>query len=225
MEITLVRHGEPEWVRRGLQVDDPPLTSRGTEQARRLAGRLGHETFDDVYVSPLVRARQTAAPVLEAMGRAEVVAPWLEEIRNPIWHGTPAEKVDEVYRTDRARLPHERWEGLPGGEAVRDFVDRIRSDGTEFLSELGIKRSHADLPVWRVDGPARRVLFVAHAGTNSVITCLLLGLEPTPWEWDRFVMGHASVTRLEALPVGGGFTFSLTQLSDVEHLASDMRTR
>ena len=221
----LVRHGEPEWVRGGLQVDDPPLTARGREQAERLSQRLAEETLDDVYVSPLVRARQTAAPVLTVMRRSEVVTAWLEEIRNPIWHGTPAEKIEEVYRTDRARPPHERWEGLPGGERVRDFVDRIRRDGRAFLRAHGIERSSDELPVWQIDGPSRRMLFVAHAGTNSVVTCLLLGLDPTPWEWDRFVMGHTSVTRLEALPVGGGFTFSLTQLSDVEHLSAEMRTR
>ncbi len=225
MDITLVRHGEPEWVRAGLQVDDPPLTTRGREQAHRLAPRLAAESFDDIYVSPLTRARQTAAPMLAAVGRDEVIGAWLEEIRNPIWHGTPAEKVDEAYQSDRARPAHERWEGLPGGESVRDFVDRIRNDATIFLKGLGIERSHPDLPVWSIESVERRVLFVAHAGTNSVFTCLMLGLDPTPWEWDRFVMGHASVTRLEALPVGGGFTFSLTQLSDVEHLSPDMRTR
>jgi 2,3-bisphosphoglycerate-dependent phosphoglycerate mutase len=55
--------------------------------------------------------------------------------------------------------------------------------------------------------------------------CHLLGLRPTPWEWDRFVFGHASVSRIEALPVHEGYTFSLTSLSSLEHLARDDRTR
>ena len=59
---------------------------------------------------------------------------------------------------------------------------------------------------------------VAHAGTNSVFICHLLGLPPTPWEWDRMVLRHASISRLEAIPLGDGYTFSLTALSDVEHL-------
>ena len=62
MELLLVRHGEPEWVRDGFNVDDPPLTTRGHEQAERLAGRLADEHFDEIYVSPMTRARQTAAP-------------------------------------------------------------------------------------------------------------------------------------------------------------------
>ena len=40
MEITLIRHAEPEWVRDGLNVDNPPLTSRGHQQARLLADSL-----------------------------------------------------------------------------------------------------------------------------------------------------------------------------------------
>ena len=64
MELVLVRHGEPEWVRDGFSVDDPPLTTRGHEQAERLADRLAGEHFDQIYVSPMTRARQTAAPLL-----------------------------------------------------------------------------------------------------------------------------------------------------------------
>jgi probable phosphoglycerate mutase len=225
MEITLVRHAEPEWVREGLSVDDPPLTARGEEQARLLAARLAAEAFDEVYVSPLARARQTLAPLLAATGGAEMVAPWLEEIRNPVWHGTPAEKAEQAYREERAKPATARWEGLPGGEPVRSFVERIRTGASLFLEERGIRRSDAELPVWHLDGPTRRILLVAHAGTNSVTIGHLLGLEPTPWEWDRFVLGHASVTRVEALALGDGHTFSLSRLSDQEHLPVALRTR
>lgn len=225
VEITLVRHAEPEWVRDGLSVDDPPLTELGRRQAALLADRLGREVFDEVYVSPLRRARETAAPLLALLGRDEQVAAWLEEIRNPIWQGTPADKAEEAFRAERARPSHERWDGLPGGEPVREFVTRVRQGAAIFLADRGIVPTTAELPVWRCDGPARRILFVAHAGTNSVVIGYLLGLQATPWEWDRFVLGHASASRLEALPIGDGHTFSLTRLSDAEHLPVELRTR
>jgi probable phosphoglycerate mutase len=66
---------------------------------------------------------------------------------------------------------------------------------------------------------------VAHAGTNSVVISHLLGLDTVPWEWDRFVLSHTSVTRIEAMKLGDGYTFCLSKLSDVEHLPNDMRTR
>ena len=224
MQIVLVRHGEPEWVRQGLNVDDPPLTGRGLRQAVNMADVLRHEHFDEVYCSPLTRARQTAAPLFNALGCAEQIKPWLEEIRNPIWHGTPVEKADLAYKQDRARPSHERWEGLEGGESVRDFVARIREGCGLFLAERGVEPVPGELPVWRIDDPDRRVALIAHAGTNSVVVCHLLGLSPVPWEWDRFVLGHASITRLEAFTIGDGHTFGLTKLSDVEHLAADDRT-
>jgi probable phosphoglycerate mutase len=65
---------------------------------------------------------------------------------------------------------------------------------------------------------------VAHAGTNSVLICHLLGLDPTPWEWERFVIGHASVTRLVSTEMGDGHTFCLNRLSDHEHLPNEERT-
>jgi probable phosphoglycerate mutase len=225
MEIVLIRHGEPEWVRDGLSVVDPPLTDRGHHQAERLAEALSHERFDEILVSPLVRARQTATPLLEALGVAEVIDPWLEEIRDPMWHGSPAEKAAEAYAELRGRPAEERWHGLEGGESIREFVARIRAGASSFLAERGVLRSETDLPVWQITEPGRRIALVAHAGTNSVTIGHLLGLEPTPWEWDRFVLGHTSVSRVEALALEDGYTFSLTKLSDLEHLDRDLRTR
>ncbi len=224
MEIVFIRHGEPEWVRDGFNVDNPPLTERGHRQAARMAEALAGEHFDEVYCSPLVRTRQTAAPLFAALGRDEQIAPWLEEIRNPIWSGTPSEIADEAYREQRERASHDRWRGLDGGESPRDFVDRIHLGCTMWLEERGVRRLDSDFSLWEVDRPDWRIALVAHAGTNSVSLCHLLGVPPVPWEWDRFVIGHASISRVRTLQMGDGHTFSLTKLSDVEHLDRTDRT-
>lgn len=224
MEIVLIRHGEPEWVRDGLNVVDPPLTDRGYRQAERVAVALTGERFDEIVISPLHRPRLTAAPTLRDRGADEVIEPWLEEIREPNWHGTPVELARKAYEEERSRVASARWEGLVGGEASRDFVERMRAGATDFLGARGIYRSEQTLPVWHMDESERRIAVFAHAGTNGVILCHLLGLDPVPWEWDRFVTGHASITRLVTMKLGDGHTFSLTKLSDVEHLAVDDRT-
>jgi 2,3-bisphosphoglycerate-dependent phosphoglycerate mutase len=225
MEIVLIRHGEPEWIRDGLTIVDPPLTALGHRQAERLAEALRDQQFDEVLVSPLVRARQTAAPLLEALGRTEVVDPWLEEIRDPMWHGTPAEKAAEAYAELKGRKAEDRWHGLNGGEPMREFVTRIRAGASSFLAERGVVRTEMNLPVWKIAEPGARIALIAHAGTNSVTIGHLLGLEPTPWEWDRFVLGHTSVSRIEAMKLEDGYTFTLTKLSDLEHLDRADRTR
>ena len=225
MRITLIRHGEPEWVKNGLNVDNPPLTIKGREQAEMVASYLADTPFDEIYVSPLLRAQQTAAPLLRQSGRTSITADWLQEIRNPIWHGTPVEKAVEAYKEERSRPSHQRWDGLSGGEAVSDFVGRINEDCARFLSEHGYGKVSNGLPVWTHEKALdKHVAFVAHAGTNSVVICHLLGLDPTPWEWERFVLGHASISEVEPLALSDGVTFSLTRLSGVEHLPKSHRT-
>jgi len=225
VELVLIRHGQPEWVRDGLTIVDPPLTELGQRQAAALGMRLSTVELDEVLVSPLLRARQTAAPLLEQLGRAEDIDMWLEEIRDPKWHGTPAERAAEAYRELNSRTAADRWRGLTGGEDIREFVDRIRLGAEKFLQERGVHRIEGELPVWHVAEPGRRIALVAHAGTNTIFICHLLGLPPTPWEWERMVLRHASISRLEAIPVGDGYIFSLTALSDVEHLEAADRTR
>jgi len=124
-----------------------------------------------------------------------------------------------------ARNAEDRWHGLHGGEPVRDFVNRIHLGAEQFLASRGVHRIDSPLPLWHIENPGESFVFVAHAGTNSVIICHLLGLQPTPWEWERFVIGHASVTIIKAMKLGDGYTFSLINLSDVEHLPSEIRTR
>ncbi|CAB4888377.1 unannotated protein [freshwater metagenome] len=227
MELVLVRHGEPEWVVDGLNIDYPPLTERGHRQAVRMAEALAQETFDEVLVSPLERALQTAAPLYERTDHTEEIHAWLREIRSPVWQGTPREKADAAFAEERRKPSHERWHGMSalGGEANREFIARIREGCGLFLAERGIELIPGELPVWRIDNPDQRLCLVAHAGTNSAIISYMLGLQPTPWEWDRFVLGHASITRLEALQLGDGYTFALTRLGDVEHLSVGDRTR
>ena len=196
MEIVLIRHGEPEWVREGLNVDNPPLTERGHLQAAAMADFLRDEHFDEVFCSPLRRARQTAGAAVRRARSTGVDRSVAGRDPQPDLARHPEEKSAEAYRQDRARRSHERWEGLEGGEPVRDFVERIHLGCSLFLAERGVRRIEADLAMWDIDVPDRRIALVAHAGTNSVIICHLLGLAATPWEWDRFVIGHASVSRL-----------------------------
>lgn len=227
MEIVLIRHAQPEWVRNELNVDNPPLTELGFRQAGFVARAMADQHFDEIWVSPLVRAQQTADPLLRDRGMATgpaVTQEWLEEIRNPIWHGTPREKADAAYREERMRPAALRWNGLEDGEPVRDFVARIHRGATGFLADRGIEPAGQELPVWHIADPDRRILLIAHAGTNSVFIGHLLGLAPTPWEWERFVLGHGSISRLVSYELGDGHTFGLTKLSDVEHLPFAERT-
>jgi probable phosphoglycerate mutase len=225
MEIVFVRHGEPEWVRDGNSVDDPPLTERGHRQASLLAESLRGVEIDDLFVSPLVRAVQTAAPVVEALGIEPVTLPWLAEIAAPDWTGTPAEEVERIFADGRDRPLDQQWDGIPGGETFRDFHERV-TGGLRALLDASGALQISDYPaLWRLTEPDRRIVVVAHSGTNATALGHLLGIAPVPWEWERFQTRHASISRVEPMAISRAHSFCLSRLSDVDHLPPDLHTR
>lgn len=210
-------------MRAGRNVDDPVLTDVGHRQAALAAAALRGERFDRVLVSPLVRARQTVAPIETALGVIAEVHPWLAEIRNPEWEGTEHD-TERIFADARRRPSAQHWDGLPGGEPFRDFHTRVVGGLVGFLASVGVRRSTDVLPLWAMDRPDLRVLMVAHGGTNSVILGHLLGVEPVPWEWERFVIRHASFSEAFPVPISDGHSFALTRLSDTRHLPVELIT-
>ena len=77
MKLLIIRHGEPDY-----SIDS--LTPKGWREAELLADRLCREPIDAFYVSPLGRARDTAKPTLERLGRRAEVLPWLHEFQGTV---------------------------------------------------------------------------------------------------------------------------------------------
>jgi 2,3-bisphosphoglycerate-dependent phosphoglycerate mutase len=225
VELVFIRHGQPEWDRDGRTVVDPCLTEVGLEQAQLLGEAFTDRRVDRLLVSPLVRAQQTSAPVAEAVGLEPETLPWLAEIASPAWDGTPSETVEAVFAEARAKPLDEQWDGLPGGESFRDFHRRVTTGLDGLLDELGCERLSAFPPLWRLDDPGPTVVVVAHAGTDAVCLGRLLGIDPVPWEWERFVSFHASVSVVRPMPIASAHSFSLFRFSDTAHLPDHLRTR
>jgi broad specificity phosphatase PhoE len=225
MELLLIRHGQPAWSKDGRSVDDPDLTELGHIQATRVADRLAGLQVDHLFVSPLRRAHQTVAPLAEGLGMEPVQLDWLAEISAPRFEGTPIEQVERVFADSRARPIEEHWDGIPGGESFTDFHARVTGGLDALLGDLGAAPMRVDPRLWDFEPSDKRIVVVAHAGTNSVALGHLLGITPVPWEWERFVSFHASISTVQPLAVGGAQAFSLQRFADVAHLPSDIQTR
>lgn len=228
MDIVLVRHAQPAWTdpETKVAINDPGLTDLGHEQAAKVAERLADELDGptELLVSTAQRSRETAEPIAKALGLEPSFHEWIHEIHlPPEWEGTPSEEVGRVLRENRHR-PRDAWfDGIPGnGETFRAFHDRVTSGLEGALNERGVERHRADPEhLWWVPDDLPRLLIVAHAGTNSAILGHLLGLEPQPWEWERFSSNHASVTILDSTAIVGGRIWSLQLFSGVKHLVPD----
>jgi len=227
IELVLVRHGEPHWEPGGRAVDQPQLTELGHRQARCVADVLGGESFDAVYTSPLQRAAETAAPVIDALAADPIVQPWLAELRLPALEGLTSKQVEDFFSRARARDLEDHWngmqgDGVEGGESFRHFYERV-SSGIEGLllgeHRMGLHQNTGHR-VWNVPEQTRqRLLVVAHAGTNAVILSHLLGIDPVPWAYMRFESAWAGITRLHTQPMASGFIWKLVVFSDTAHLS------
>jgi probable phosphoglycerate mutase len=151
--VVLVRHGETEWTRTKQHTgrQDIPLDDAGRREAELLRHRLAAWPFTRVFVSPLSRARDTAA--LAGLGDRAEVRPDLMEWDYGAYEGRT--------RTDilRERPEWNLWrDGCPQGETAEQVgirADRVLSElrGVEgdvaifahghFLRVLGARWIHA----------------------------------------------------------------------------------
>jgi len=161
--LALVRHGETIWnaENRHAGSTDIPLSPRGEEQAERLAQWASSAGLAAIWVSPLLRARETAAPAERLSGLTAHVDSRLREIHFGRGEGlTYAEMKQSFPQAFAAFESDPVAHHLPGGEDPRDGAQRA----VECFEE--IQMSH----------PRARVLIVTHSTLIRVALCQLLGM-------------------------------------------------
>jgi len=160
--LILIRHGESVWnVERRVQGHTcRGLTALGHEQAERTAQALAPRVRDAVIVtSDLGRCRDTAAPLIAALGATVRVDAALRERDFGSWEGRTREDLE---RDDQERF--RRWRagedviGEVGGES--DTVLRERA-GAMFMRLLGLVAVADEEDV----ADAETVVAVTHGGT------------------------------------------------------------
>lgn len=162
--MLLARHGETPDNAHGLILGrhDPSLSSVGREQSARLAARVAADALAAIWCSPLLRARQTAAIVAEAIGVEPTVLEDLIESDRGSWEGRP---VAELAATSpglfAAFEAAEQNFVFPEGESIAQQVERT-------LRALNVVAA----------GPTP-ALVVAHAGTIRA-ALIAVGRPPPP---------------------------------------------
>ena len=155
MTIYLIRHGQTRGnlERRYMGVTDQPLCPQGRAA---LADWRGPEA-EAVYVSPLLRCRETAA--LLYPGAAQTVVPGLRETDFGAFEGRTYEELQDS-PAYRAWLDSAGQAAPPGGESKEQVRRRV------LAAFRAVTAGHA---------PGERLALVVHGGT---IMTLLEALEP-----------------------------------------------
>ncbi len=178
MKIYLIRHGRQCSKRCNVDV---ALAPEGVRQAELVGKRLEHAGIEKVYVSDLIRARETA----EAAGRfwkaPEEVRPGLREISFGRMEGLSDQEIEVQFadfRREYARM--ERDLPYPGGECAGDVVARA-------------------LPVIReiMESGAETAAVVTHGGVIRSLTAYFLGMDLAKWRLLGKNLENCSITELE----------------------------
>jgi probable phosphoglycerate mutase len=171
-EIVLLRHGETEWSRSGQHTGrtDLPLTERGEQQARSLAGRFAAEPPVLVVASPRKRALRTA----ELAGlNVDRIDDDLVEWDYGDLEGLTTSTIRETYPGWTV------WNGpVPGGETIDEVAARL----TRVLQSVTPELERGD------------VVLVGHGHALRVLTACWLELDPHAGA--LFVLDAGSVSLL-----------------------------
>lgn len=131
--VTLIfaRHGESEANTANVIAngnDGYPLTAKGRDQSRILAGRLNVAPIDRVLCSPILRARQTAAIVATAVQAVCVVDDRLRECLMGDLEGRSDPSAWRAHAAVNEEWLHGAWDRRPpNGESMLDVARRFQS--------------------------------------------------------------------------------------------------
>src|SRR4051812_35526338 len=203
-EVVLVRHGASAHITPGERFElldgrgDPPLAPEGREQAEAVAERLAAEEPAALFVTPLRRTQETAAPLAARTGLEPVVVPELTEVGLGEWDGGELRIRAAHGDPLMARvIAEERWDVIPGAEPMEEFAARV-ARGLDAVIERA--------------GPDASVVAVVHGGVIGELCHQATGSRP-------FAFVHAdnaSISRLVALPEGRRL---LRSFNDSAHLS------
>ncbi|MBE7056031.1 MAG: histidine phosphatase family protein [Ruminococcaceae bacterium] len=130
MDLYIIRHGDPDY-------DNDTLTEYGWKQAEALGKRLLKEGIDYIYSSPLGRAKDTAKPLADILGKNILIQPWAQEI-GPLYIPNPEFLSDECIDKGFRWYEAERFKGMPYAQ----IEERIHAGIDSILGSHGYERKN-----------------------------------------------------------------------------------
>ncbi|MCR5830163.1 MAG: histidine phosphatase family protein [Lachnospiraceae bacterium] len=215
MKLIIVRHGDPDY-------KNDSLTEIGKTEAEALSERMKNIKAHECYVSPLGRARETAAPCLEKMHMKARVLWWLREFAPVVdrpqktgvaWDWLPQDLANMPYAYD-----YERWYEYPPlqNAHVGDEYKKVCDEFDSFLRAHGYRK---DGKIFRAEKPNNdTIVFFCHFGLECVLLSYLLNL-PAFALWHTTIAAPTSVTTVATEERREGIAqFRMLSFGDTSHL-------
>lgn len=218
MRIVIIRHGDPDY-------EKDSLTEKGWREAELLSERICKMEVKDFYVSPLGRAKDTAAPALKKMNRTATECQWLREFDVKIWRPDVKDKemiawdwLPEDWTKEEEFFRRDLWavqENMKAGNVAEEY-DWVTKSFDKLLAEHGYVREG---DIYRVENANWDTLvFFCHFGLECVLLSHLLHVSPMIL-WHHFAAAPTSVTTLYTEERREGIAlFRAQSMGDISHL-------
>ena len=219
MRLYLIRHADPDY-------PNGTITLNGHREASALAEHLKNFGIDEIYSSPLGRARHTAQYSANQLGLPIQIEDWAKELDSD-WFDELDQSFQDIekpgYRA-LADLPGlSRWnaDGKVENPAITHNMQAIRQGSDDFLARQGFIRSDSGM-IYKTKSPnnTRKIAFFAHMGLELAWLSYLLGL-PFLSLWDGFFVHPSSITTVlfeERIP--GKVVPRCIGMGDISHLVA-----
>lgn len=197
-EIILIRHGETEWnsQKRMQGHSNSNLSEVGRGQIQALGELMKNVSFDHIYSSDSLRARQTAEAITQYSGHTLQFDQRIREKNLGVFEGLTSteakERHPEIYRLFKTAGANYV---IDEGESTQQLLERA----LEFIEEIRLRH------------PQERVVMVTHGGVVRVLMKHALGLSidaPT-----RFIIKNTGIFGLI-----WNENWLVTQMGGVSHL-------
>lgn len=176
--VLLIRHGESEANASGrlaCQKWDPSLTEKGHSQAEEVARALADLPIDHLVTSPLLRAKQTMAPLAKQFGITPTILADLSEVNLGDWDGELLKELQDGQTPEFVNwLKDPQMFPPPQGERILDVGQRVMTALNNYIDEhtphFMAATTHADcikgavLNILEGSGPVSRRLAIPNCG-------------------------------------------------------------
>lgn len=193
MRLLFVRHGDPNY-----ELDT--LTEKGWQEAEALSEYIKTLDIQEIYVSPLGRARDTANVSLNKMHRSAETLPWLREFKPRVYHPNDPYKRHCAWDwmpadwTNNADFYNpEKWYDHPAMkeahvlEAYTEVIPQFRA----FLKDHGYEK---DGHVYKVlKNNHDTICFFCHFGIECLLLSDLFSISPMSL-WHCMFAAPTSIT-------------------------------
>jgi len=172
MKIIIIRHADPDY-------PNNTLTEKGFVEAEALGKKYSYKDFDEIYCSPLNRAKYTCDAIVKNEGKYEVVD-WLQEFGYPIkidgknaitWDFKPNyfEHLESIYDYDK----YLDTELMKSGN-IKEEINKVYQELDMVLLKNGYTKEGKVFKA--IKSNKKKIVFVCHFGIMSVLMSYFMNI-------------------------------------------------